>query len=177
MLRVLRDSIILMGVLILLVSCAGVSNSELTRAKAISISKEQFAANPFGVELTIKAFDKRYKKILKQQRYTLRSPINDNYTDTIVRFYKGKTEVIFYKPMKLDAKLMGGNIYKPDVKLRNGISVGMSRKEFFWQFSDWVYDSSESLVLESVPTGCTFTFIFSKDKLKTIKISNRTYKR
>lgn len=161
--------------LLLLASCVGVPKSELTRAKTIAISKEQFAANPFGFELTTGNFDNHYKNIFKLQKYTLTNPTNNNI-DTIYRFHKGKTEMIFYKPMKLNARLVGGNIYRSTVKLKNEISVGISRKEFFWKFSDWLYDSSESLVLESPETGSVFTFVFARDKLKTIRIASKQYK-
>ncbi len=157
---------------LLLFSCVGVSKSELTRAKTFAMSKEQFAARPFGFELTLRNFEAHYGKELKKQRYFLTSPSNASYTDTIYHFSKGKTKIFFYKPMRLEAKMVGGNIYKPEIKLYNDISVGISRKEFFWKFTDWLYDSSDSLVLESLVTGCTFTFVFSRDKLKSIRISH-----
>lgn len=154
-------------------SCVGVSKSDLTRAKTVVISKEQFAANPFGFDLTLENFEQQYGKILKRQRYFLASPVNESYTDTIYKFHKGKTEVLFYKPMKLTAKLMAGNITHPEVKLKNDIHTGLTRKEFFWKFSDWTYDSSETVTLNSPATGCSFIFVFSRDKLKTIRISNK----
>ncbi len=156
--------------LITLSSCAGVSKSELTRAKTIAISKEQFAANPFGFEPSPKSVETHYGKILKKQRYFMTNPVNAAQTDTIYRFYKGKTEIFFYKPMKLEAKLVGGNIYMPEIKLQNDICVGIDRKEFFWKFTDWVYDSADSLKIQSTATGNTFTFVFSRDKLKSIRI-------
>lgn len=171
--RVLIPRALFFFLFVLLTSCAGVSKSELSRAKAIAISKEQFAANPFGFELTLGNFEAEYGKMLKRQRYTLGSPVNTNNTDTIYRFYKGKTEIFFYKPMKLEAKLMAGNIYKPEIELRNEIKVGMTRKEFFWRFSDWLYDDSDALTLDSPATGCKFTFVFSREKLKAIQIASK----
>ena len=161
---------------LLLASCAGVSKSELSRAKTVAISKEQFAANPFGVELTLRNFENHYKKVLKRQRYFVQSVANSSQTDTIYRYYKGKTKILFYKPMNLEAKIMGGVIQKPEVELKNGIRVGLSRKEFFWKFTDWVYNESNNLTLESPASGCTFTFIFSRNKLKEIQISNKLAK-
>ena len=78
--------------------------------------------------------------------------------------------------MRLEAKIMGGVILKPEVELKNGIRVGLSRKEFFSKFTDWPYDESDSLTLESPATGCTFTFVFSRDKLKEIQISGKQTK-
>ncbi len=162
--------------LLLPISCS-VSKSELTRAKTIAESKDRFAADPFGFELTLGNFEAHYGKLLKRQRYFLESPVNKNYTDTIYRFYKGKTNVLFYKPMKLEAKLMTGRICKPEIELRNEIRVGLNRKEFFWKFTDWVYDSSDSLMLDSPAVGGSFVFVFSHDKLKTILITNKQYKK
>jgi hypothetical protein len=164
--------------LLLTVSCAGVSKSELTRAKTIAISKEQFAASPFGFELTLANFESHYyrKKVLKRQRYFIENIVNSAQTDTIYRYYKGKTKILFYKPMRLEAKIMGGTIRKPEVELRNGISVGLSRKEFFWRFTDWTYDESDSLAIESPATGCTFTFIFRRDRISEIQIAGKMMK-
>ena len=166
---------VLSGVLVLfMISCAGVSKSELTRAKTIAISKEQFIASPFGFELNLKNFENHYKKKLKRQRFFIQNMANSSQTDTIYRFYKGrKTKILFYKPAGLEAKIMGGTIRKPEVELRNGIRVGLSRKEFFWKFSDWLYDESDKLTIESPAAGCSFVFIFSRDKLKDIQISNK----
>ena len=169
----------IVGLLLFLASCVGVSKSELSRAKAVAESKEQFAANPFGFQLTLENFEAAYGKLLKRQRYTMESIADKSKTDTIYCFYKGnrffkrKTEVFFFKPMNLEAKPMAGNIYKPEIELRNEIKVGMTRKEFFWRFSDWSYDNSESLTLDSPATGCNFTFVFSRDKLKAIRFTVR----
>ena len=162
---------ILIILFVLFSSCVGVSKSELMRAKTIAISREQFAASPFGFEATPQNIGKHYDKILKRQRYFITSPVNAAQTDTIYRFYKGKTEIFFYKPMKLEPKLMGGNIYKPEIRLRNDICVGLSRKEFFWKFTDWTYDSADSLKIKSTDTDNTFVFVFSRDKLKSIRIT------
>jgi hypothetical protein len=163
--------------LMLLVSCAGVSKSELTRAKTIAISKEQFAASPFGFDLTLPNFENRYyRKALKRQRYFIENVINSAQTDTIYHYYRRKTKILFYKPMHLEARIIGGTIRKPEVELRNGIRTGLSRKEFFWKFTDWVYDESDSLTIESPATGCTFTFIFKRDNIREIQIASKMMK-
>ena len=158
-------------------SCVSVSKSELTRAKTIAVSREQFVTSPFGFELNLRNFENHYKKVLKRQRYFIQNMANSSQTDTIYRFYKGRnTKVLFYKPANLEAKIMGGTIRKPEVELRNGIRTGLSRKEFFWKFTDWTYDESNRLTLESPAAGCSFIFIFSRDKLKEIQISSKLTK-
>ncbi|MDR2037814.1 MAG: hypothetical protein LBQ60_07820 [Bacteroidales bacterium] len=149
-------------------SCAGVSNSELTRAKTIAQSKEQFAANPFGFEITVDNFQHHYGNILKQEYYLITNQENE-LAVKIYWFHKGKTEI---RITQTD-RLMSADIYDTKIKLKNDIHVGLSRKEFFWKFTDWMYDSADSLTLFSADAGCTFTFVFSKDKLKSIHIENR----
>jgi hypothetical protein len=159
-------------------SCAGVSKAELTRAKTIAISKEQFAASPFGFELSIRNFDTHYcrTKKLKRQRYFIKNAYNSAQLDTIYNYYKGKTKIIFYKPMHLEARIMGGVILKPEIELRNEIRVGLSRKEFFWKFTDWRYDESDSLSIESPANGCAFTFVFQRDRIHEIQITSKIMK-
>lgn len=163
--------------LLLMASCAGVSNSELTRAKTIAISREQFAASPFGFDLTLNNFENHYKKELKRQRYFFRNVVNSAQPDTIYRYYRGKTKILFYKPVRLEARIVGGTIRKPEVELRNGIRVGLSRKEFFWRFTDWAYDESDSLTIESPVIGCTVTFIFKRDKINEIQVAGKMMKK
>ncbi|MDR1673648.1 MAG: hypothetical protein LBS09_09365 [Bacteroidales bacterium] len=148
------------------VSCAGVSNSELKRAKTVAYGKEQFAANPFGFELTVENLMRHYGKSLKMDHYLMQQP------DEIYRFFKGKTEIMFLQPYREEMKVVSGDIYSSAVKLYNGICTGMSRKEFFWKFSDWTYDSADTLTIHSPATGCMFKFVFVKDKLKSIHITN-----
>jgi hypothetical protein len=151
-----------------MVACVGVSNNELSRAKTIAYSKEQFAALPFGFELTVENIERHYGKALKVEHYL----INDQ-PEEIYRFFRGKTEIFFLKPHQSDVQVVSGNIYLSTVKLNNGICVGISRKEFFWKFSDWLYDSAETLTLHSPAIGCSFKFVFAKNKLKSIHIDNR----
>ena len=145
-------------------------------AQTVPVSKKQFAAQPFGMELTLLNFENHYKKTLKRQRYFIQNMANSAQTDTIYQFYKGKTKILFYKPMKLEARIMGGTIRKPEVELINGIRVGLTRKEFFEKFADWPYDESDSLTLESPATGCNFTFVFSRGQIKEIKIAGKQTK-
>ena len=151
---------------------ADISGSVTGQAQNEPLGREVFAADPFGFELTVRNFEKRYGNRLKKQRYFLESMVAGGQTDTIYRFRKGRTNILFYKPMKLEAKLMAANICKPEIALRNGIRVGITRKDFFDRFSDWPYDASDSLLLESPSTGCTFTFVFSGNKLKAIRIAS-----
>ena len=142
-------------------------------AQTVPVSKEQFATHPFGIKLTLLNFENQYKKVLKRQKYFIQNMANSSQTDTIYSFYKGKTKILFYKPMRLEAKIVGGTIRQPKVELTNGIRVGLTRKEFFGKFTDWLYDESDNLTLESPASGCNFTFVFSRDQLKEIKIAGK----
>jgi hypothetical protein len=153
---------------LVLVSCAGVSKNELTRAKSIACTKEQFAAQPFGFELTVENIEKYYKPLLRREHYLV-----NEQPEEVFRFFKGQTELLFVKPYNSPLEAMSGNIHTSKIKLMNDICVGMSRKEFFWKFSDWQYDEADMLVIQSSATGCSFHFVFSKDKLRSVKIVNR----
>ena len=159
--------------ILLSASYAATLKSETVFADTVAISKAEFAASPFGFRLTLDNFENIYAKTLKRQRYFMRNETNSSQIDTIYRFRKGKTKIFFYKPGRgrYDGMIMGGVIRMPQVELNNGIRTGISRKEFFGKFSDWFYDESDSLTLESPATACTFTFVFSRNKLKEIKIT------
>jgi hypothetical protein len=150
------------------ISCAGVSNTELMRAKTIACTQQQFAAQPFGFELTVENVTQQYKSALKLEHYLI-----DGQPEEAYRFFKGQTELLFHKVYNAPLEVISGEIHTSKIKLMNGICVGMSRKEFFWKFSDWQYDNADALMLHSPTTGCSFHFVFVKDKLKTIKIVNR----
>ncbi|MDR3093927.1 MAG: hypothetical protein LBU62_04715 [Bacteroidales bacterium] len=150
------------------ISCAGVSNVELLRAKTIACTKQQFADQPFGFELTVENLEQHYKPALKSEHFLMNGQPDEAY-----RFFKGQTELLFRKAYNSPLEVMSGTIHSSKVKLMNGICAGISRKEFFWKFSDWQYDSADVLTLHSPSTGCSFHFLFARDKLKSIKIVNR----
>ncbi|MDR1865752.1 MAG: hypothetical protein LBR08_09320 [Bacteroidales bacterium] len=148
-------------------ACAGVSGSELTRAKTIANSREQFAALPFGFVPTVENLERHYGKTLRMQRYVI-----NNRQGIAYRYSKGNTELVFLQSGKGEIEALSGSIYTSRIKLKNDIAVGLSRKEFFWKFSDWLYDSSDVLFIHSPATGCSFKFVFSNDKLKSIHVIN-----
>ena len=153
--------------LLMLASCASIPRGEQTNNP---VSMEEFAAKPFGFDLTLRNFEENYKDVLKRQRYFM--TVSSGNVDTLYNYYKGKnTKILFHKYGRFDGRLVGGKIRKPQIELNNGIRTGLSRKEFFGKFTNWEYDESDSLTLESPATRCKFTFIFSRDRLKEIKFS------
>jgi hypothetical protein len=163
--------------LLFLVSCASVPKNKQGNSgtaavtTTTTISREEFAANPFGFRVTIKNFETNYRKVLKRQRYFIENSSNASQIDTIYSYYKFRTKVFFYKHGHFEGRLMGGKIRKPQVELNNGIRVGLTRKEFFGKFSDWSYDESKRLTLDAPAIGCKFTFVFSRNILKEIKFT------
>ena len=153
--------------LFLLASCASIPKGG--EQNDLPISREEFAAKPFGFDLTLRNFEDNYKNVLKKQRYFITIP-NTGRVDTIYNFHKGKkTKILFHKYGRFEGRIIGGKIRRPQIELNNGIRTGLSRKEFFGKFTDWEYDESNSLILESPSIRCTFTFVFSRNKLKEIK--------
>jgi hypothetical protein len=151
----------------MLVSCVGVSKSELIRAKTVAYTREQFAARPFGFDLTVENLERYYGKTLRKEHYLIEGQPEEAY-----RFSKGRTGLLFRQSYRQPLELISAEIYSSKISLMNGICVGMSRKEFFWKFSDWLYDSADLLNLSSPETGYFYHFAFSKDKLKYIKITH-----
>ena len=137
------------------------------------ISTGEFIRSPFGFALTIENFEKRYGNTLKRQRYFTRNENNSAQTDTILKYYKGKTKVFFFKlgHAKYDGALIGAVIRTPAIELNNGIKTGMTKQEFFGKFSDWQYEESDTLILDLPYTSYTYNFVFKRNKLKLIKIS------
>ena len=154
--------------LFLLASCASIPKGE--QEYLMPISKDEFAAKPFGFELTLRNFEENYKHILKRQRYFM--PVSSGNVDTLYSYYKGKkTTILFHQYGRFDGRLVGGKIRKPQIELNNGIRTGLTRREFFDKFTDWYYDESDNLTLESPATRYTFTFVFKRNKLKEIKFA------
>jgi hypothetical protein len=140
----------------------------LRRATTPAVTREAFAAQPFGFELTSEQLRERYSR-LKQERY-----LTEDRKTEVLRFHKGKTELLFRRRFDAPtAQPVEGAILTGAVQLMNGVRVGMSRKEFFWRFSDWTYDEADMLTLAAPAVGCTFHFSFTKDKLTGIRFVNR----
>ena len=172
MIRLLNYSVIRLFcysiILLFSYSCASIPKGEQEHFY-MPVSIEEFAAKPFGFDLTLQNFEENYKNVLKRQRYFI--TLANGNVDTMYNFYKGrKTGIFFHKYGQHDGRLVGGKIRKSQVELNNGIRTGMSRKEFFEKFTDLYYDESDALVIESRATRCTFTFVFSRNKLKEIRI-------
>jgi hypothetical protein len=149
------------------ISCVGVSKSELVRAKTVACTRAQFVAQPFGFDLTVENLERYYGKMLQKEHFLM-----DGQPEEAYRFSKGRTSFLFRQSYRKPLELMSAEIHTPKISLMNGIRIGMSRKEFFWKFSDWLYDSADMLNLSSPETGYFYHFAFSNDKLKYIKITN-----
>ena len=162
----LTRNLIILLCLFVHASCASIPKVE--QEYVAPISKNEFAAKPFGFDLTLRNFEENYKHVLKRQRYFM--PVQSGNVDTLYSYYKGKnTKILFHQYGRFDGRLVGGKIRKPQIELNNGIRTGLTRREFFDKFTDWYYDESDIIILESVATRYTFTFVFRRNKLKEIK--------
>jgi hypothetical protein len=65
---------------------------------------------------------------------------------------------------------LAGKILNKQIKLTNGISVGMHQDEFSNRFSDQLKFDTDSI--QMVGEGTKYTFIFENNKLKRINIDN-----
>ena len=103
--------------------------------------------------------------------YTVKNRLIPTQTDSIFRFYKRKSELFIYKAYEREL-FIAGNIYDSRIVLRNGIKVGICRKDFQKCFSDLPVDKNDTIHLTSGKAINSIYFIFRNNVLKVIRIDN-----
>jgi len=138
----------------------------------LPVKQVNFVQMPFGYEANIKNFTKNLVPPFKIQRYAVINKHNPKQNDTIVKFYKGKTELFIYKTKFNQEMFFAGNItYKP-FKFCNGIKIGMQRGAFFNCFTDLKYLSNDTVNVSVSSAGDMYKFVFKKDILSSISIQH-----
>ena len=165
------------GVTILLVSTLITSclNKKLTKTPPGEIKpleKEVFILKPFGYEPNLKNFKMNLPSSFKLHIYSMKNIHNPAVTDTIYKFYQNKSEFLIYKNVNNRELFFGGNIYTNKIKLRNGITIGMTRLEFLNCFSNLKSDAKDTIRLSSKKAPNSMNFIFRNNKLIVIKMDN-----
>lgn len=91
------------------------------------VSTSSFLFYPFGHLATVTAFQRRQPKLTLTQE--------SDGIDTSVRLYRGTFKNSFVKLFlnkeKNAIEMVSGHLYGPEIKLVNGIEVGMSKRNFF----------------------------------------------
>lgn len=140
------------------------------------VSVKEITENPWPFEATPINIADNYGEFLKQGKYTLKSKYDRSGKDTIIRFYKGKSKVFFYRPVNSYAFFLGATLYDPRIKLKGGISAGITRQELLTRIA-WPENNSDTIRV-SLPNGAYHTsFIMKNNKVNHIKIEARNKKR
>lgn len=135
-----------------------------------TLSKEEFLKSPFGFDENIENFSSLARPKFQMQKLLRKNKHYTEKTDTIYKFTYKKSEIFFYKTHRGKEFLLAGKILNKQIKLTNGISVGMHQNEFSNRFSDQLTFDSDSM--QMVGEGTKYTFIFQNNKLHRINIDN-----
>jgi hypothetical protein len=136
----------------------------------LPVKKSLLIENPFGYEGNIKNFTKNLVPPFNIQYSIVKNKHYPTQNDTIVKFYKGKSELLVYKTKYKKEIFFSGNIFYKGIVLKNGVHVGMNRSEFFKSFSDLKYTLEDKIKVSMGESGGSYTFVFKKDKLESINI-------
>jgi len=151
-------------------SCNSVSKVTTTNQ---GISKQEFLKAPFGHDESIQAFTTQLPARTKITRFARSNAHEPSRTDTIYKFSYKKSELFVYKTYFNREMLMAGKIVNPEIKLVNGISVGLTRDQLLKAISNINESSSDTLVISNEYYGRTFNFIFNnKGKVREIVFSS-----
>lgn len=140
------------------------------------ISVKEITENPWPFEISPAAIQDHYGDILKKEKYTLKNRFNRSQKDTIIRFFKGKTEIFFYQPFNNAAFFLAANVYDKHIKLKGEIAPGKTSGDFYKVVS-YPAVNSDSIKI-SLPEGAfNTTLILKKDIIHHIKIEARNQNR
>jgi hypothetical protein len=162
-------SLVKLFLLIFLVSCVAKRTVKTLPFESKVMEKETFITHPFGYAPTIKNFYTYLPDSYKTQIYSMKNIHNPALTDTIYKFYKKKTEFVILKSAHKRELFFSGAIYDHHIMLQNGVTIGMTRKEFSDRFTDLKISTKDTIRLSSKEALNSINFIFERDKLKAIK--------
>jgi hypothetical protein len=162
-------SLVKLFLFILLASCVAKRTVKPLPFESNVMEKEIFIAKPFGYAPTIKNFSTYLPASYKTQVYSMKNIHNPTLTDTIYKFYKKKTELLVLKSAHKRELFFSGSIYDHHITLQNGVTAGMTRKEFFGRFTDLKPTTKDTVRLSSKQALNSVNFIFNGDKLKVVK--------
>jgi hypothetical protein len=165
-----RSLLILYILFIISFQIQGQSTSE----KAVTI--RAITENPWPFDLEIEPMEITYGKFLKKEKYTVKNRFESSKRDTIVRFYKGKNEIFFFKPYNGKAYFIAANISDSRIKIKGDLAPGLSSDEFYRRIA-YPRVNSDTVHI-SLPDGAYKTSVILKDeKIHQIKIDARNKNR
>ena len=139
----------------------------LTSGDSLTIRSMSIASNPFNFgNHSLENLVKLNPKISTE---TVKNPHVENKIDTIFTFSLGTDKFKVYKVDKEINILTDADILTTRFKTKQGIRVGMTKREIVKLLSDYKLTSIPNhLILENLEVPEFLTFEFSKDKLTKI---------
>jgi hypothetical protein len=132
------------------------------------IPRSNLLENPLDIPLNKSAFDSAYKKF--KPKIFVRNLSSEERKDTIYKYSKKKTSFIFYKTTKQESFFLTATIKDDQIRLRNGISVGLTRDELASRIKDFPEKDSDTIKINN--TNRQMIFIFEQSNLNKIHINN-----
>lgn len=165
-----RRLLILLSLFIFSFHIQGQTNSE----KAVTI--REITENPWPFDPEIGQIEEYYGKFLKKEKYTVKNRFESTKRDTIIRFYKGKSEIFFFKPHNGKAYFIAANISDSRIKIKGDISTGIPTDDFYRRIA--YPRAKRDTVQILLPEGAYKTSIILRDeKIHQIKIEARNKNR
>jgi hypothetical protein len=155
--------------LVLFISIIGCTSQKST-TNYQPLSQAEFISSPFGFDESIENFSSLAKPKFQIQKLLRKNKHYTEMTDTIYKFTYKKSEIFFYKTHLGKEFLLAGKILNKQIKLKNGVYVGIQKDDFSKRFSDNLTFKSDSIHM--IGEGTKYTFIFENEKLQRINIDN-----
>lgn len=132
------------------------------------ISMKDFTDNPWPFDPSLTTMQEKYT-FLKKSKYTVTNRFNKLEKDTIIRLFRGKTEIFFYQPYNGKPLFVTANLYDSRIRLKGDIGTTVSSEELFKKLA--YPESASDTIYISLPDG-TFktTLIFKQSKISRIKV-------
>ena len=140
------------------------------------ISVKEFTDNPWPFEPSLTAMQDNYGDYLKMEKYTIKNRFEPSKKDTIIRLFKGKTEIFFYKPLKSNPVFFAANIFDERIILKGDIATGKTTQEFYNKVS-YPEVNSDTIQIYLDHSAYKTSLIIRKNKINQIKIEARNKNR
>lgn len=162
------------------------------KRETVQISLADFDADPFGYEVTTATLAYKLGKKFRISKEIVKNTHSSHIKDTIFHFSCHTTKLKVYKSQG-NEMIFSAQITDSTVELRNKISVGMSKEEFWQKFNDLEKYKFQQGVIEvngeeemsgyeltllpnlikvsSLMGTSDYTFIFVDNKLSQVNIN------
>ena len=128
--------------------------------------------DPWSFQPTVKQLRENLPTYYRLKKFSHPNRNDSELTDTIYQFSYHRSSFFVFKASGREV-FVGASLCDPCIVMRNGIHVGITRKEFFQCIPDLKPERMDTVRLISLRTMNGYNFIFKKDLLRCIKVDNR----